>query len=76
MAIINGLQRTVCEWSYTAALQTANPFRDIDLDVVFTHQDGQTWTVPAFWSGGQTWRIRFAPPLLQHRRRRAAWSDG
>jgi hypothetical protein len=63
MATIYGTQRNVCEWSYTAALQSANPFRDTDLDVVFTHQDGQVWTVPAFWSGGQTWRIRFAPPL-------------
>ena len=66
MAIIHGVQRCVCEWSYTTALQTANPFRDVDLDVVFTHQDGQTWAVPAFWSGGQTWRIRFAPPLAGH----------
>ena len=63
MAIVYGTQRCVSEWSYTAARQTANPFRDVDLDVVFTHEDGQTWSVPAFWSGGQTWRIRFAPPL-------------
>ena len=63
MTVIHGTQRCVCEWSYTAAHQTANPFRDVDLDVVFTHQNGTTWTVPAFWAGGQTWRIRFAPPL-------------
>jgi len=63
MAIVYGTQRCVSEWSYTAARKTANPFRDVDLDVVFTHENGQTWSVPAFWSGGQTWRIRFAPPL-------------
>ena len=63
MTTLYGTQNCVSEWSYTAARQTANPFQEIDLDVVFTHQSGQTWKVPAFWSGGQEWRIRFAPPL-------------
>src|SRR5512141_346919 len=63
MTILYGTQNVAGEWSYTAARQSANPFREIDLDVIFTHEGGQTWKVPAFWSGGQEWRVRFAPPL-------------
>jgi hypothetical protein len=27
------------------------------------HESGKSWRVPAFWAGGQEWRVRFAPPL-------------
>ena len=34
---------------------------DVQVDVVFRH-GGQEWVVPAFWVGGATWTVRFAPP--------------
>lgn len=39
----------------------ADPFNDVDVDVVFD-KDGKTWRVPAFWRGGNSWTVRFAPP--------------
>ena len=63
MTNLYGIQHSVSEWSYTAVRQRANPFQEVDLDVVLAHEGGQTWKVPAFWSGGQEWRVRFAPPL-------------
>src|SRR5690349_7716148 len=56
-----GVARCVVEWSYTSEKAHADPFNDLELDVVFTDPQGQEHTVPAFWSGGQTWRIRYSP---------------
>lgn len=61
----NHLQATqyeALEWSYTSGKAYADPFNDLELDVVLTHDDGETWHVPAYWAGGQTWTVRFAPP--------------
>jgi hypothetical protein len=32
-----------------------------DLRVEFTSPNGKTTTVPGFWDGGKTWRVRFMP---------------
>jgi len=38
-------------------------FNSVELDVDVTDQStGTTWRVPAFWAGGNSFRIRFAPP--------------
>jgi len=57
-----GTAGQVCEWSLTASNSHANPFREVELDVVLTDSAGAVWRVPAFWSGGSDWRVRFAPP--------------
>jgi hypothetical protein len=51
------------EWSYNTGQHHADPFNEIELDVVLTHENGQSWRVPGFWAGGSEWRARFAPPL-------------
>jgi hypothetical protein len=38
-----------------------NPYLDVDASVLFTLPSGRKKRIPAFWSGGQTWRARFAP---------------
>lgn len=38
-----------------------NPYLDVDLDVVFTGPESEQVHRPAFWDGGRTWRVRFAP---------------
>lgn len=38
-----------------------NPFQTIDLVVTFTSPTGEKRTVPAFWDGGTTWKVRFSP---------------
>jgi len=41
----------------------ADPFNDITLDVTFTGPNNTTIVMPAFWDGGYTWKVRFAPTL-------------
>jgi len=38
-----------------------NPYRDVQLRVGFTQGD-RAILVPAFWDGGDTYRLRFSPP--------------
>jgi len=51
----------VVEFSQTSTSPYADPFNEIEVDVVFS-KAGQTWRVPAFWVGDQEWKVRFAPP--------------
>jgi len=55
--------RCVTEWAYTSGKAYADPFNDVELDVVFTDPQGREQRVPAFWAGEQTWRVRYAPPV-------------
>ena len=41
--------------------QKEQSFNDITLDVTFSGPDNTTMVVPAFWDGGNTWKVRFAP---------------
>lgn len=51
-----------CEIVLQSEQKYADPFTNLELDLVFTHENGEAWRVPAFWSGGRQWRVRFAPP--------------
>jgi hypothetical protein len=48
------------EWSFTSSKAYADPFLDVELDVVVSDPQGRSLRVPAFWAGGQTWRARYA----------------
>ncbi len=38
-----------------------NPYTDVDVDLILT--DGNvTYTIPGFWDGGYTWKVRFMCP--------------
>lgn len=54
------MQNCPTEWSYRSGRQYADPFNEVDLDVVFTGPSGRQDRVPAFWSGGSIWRVRYA----------------
>lgn len=56
----------------------ANPYVDVDVWASFRHDDGTTLVRPAFWDGGSTWRVRFAPPKAGtwHWRSRSVPRDG
>lgn len=45
-----------------AAHTYANPYTDVDVSATFIGPRGQSLTMPGFWDGGDTWRVRFAPP--------------
>jgi hypothetical protein len=53
--------RCVTEWAYTSGKAYADPFNEVELDVVFTDPQGRDQRVPAFWAGEQSWRVRYSP---------------
>ena len=50
------------EQSLTSTQPHDDPFGGVAVDVVFT-TGTQAWKVPAFWAGGDSWTVRFAPPV-------------
>ncbi len=50
------------EFEFTAATAYPNPYTDVEVWAEFTDESGAVLRRPAFWDGGQTWRVRFAPP--------------
>ena len=56
-------QYRVAEFSFQANLSPSvnNPGYDITFEATFTGPGNLTYTVPGFWDGGQTWRVRFNP---------------
>src|SRR5579862_9417370 len=52
----NGIAGCVAEWSYSSGKPYADPFNDVELDVIFTGPAGEEQRVPAFWAGEQSWR--------------------
>jgi hypothetical protein len=50
------------EWSYASGKQYSDPFNQVDVDVIISTPYGQEERLPAFWSGGNIWRARYAPP--------------
>jgi len=50
------------ELTLTADRQYANGYTDIEVWADFTHENGRALRRPAFWDGGRTWKVRFAPP--------------
>jgi hypothetical protein len=51
------------EWSIVSGKQYSDPFNQVEVDAVITLPSGKEERVPAFWAGGSTWRVRYAPPL-------------
>ena len=43
-----------------AARPHADPFNELTVDAVFTEPGGATERVPAFWAGGELWKVRYA----------------
>jgi hypothetical protein len=56
-----GTQNCAAEWGYCSGKAYADPFNEIELDVVLVDPAGKEWRVPAFWAGANEWRVRFAP---------------
>ena len=56
------MQWTTYEITLKSNVPAVNPYTDIDIRAIFTNSRGDTLVRPAFWDGGETWKIRFAPP--------------
>jgi hypothetical protein len=52
------------EVTLTAARTYSDPFNQVTLDAVFVDPSGHELRVPAFWDGGQIWKVRYASPLI------------
>lgn len=68
-------QNCMTEWSYSSGRTYGDPFNDLQLDVLFTDPDGEEHTVPAFWAGDQTWRVRYASRKIGTHHYRTVCSD-
>lgn len=55
---------TTTEIALTTAVQYNNPYTEVAVNAVFEGPEGQKRTVPAFWDGGDTWKIRFSPDMV------------
>jgi hypothetical protein len=47
------------EWTFESNKSYADPFNDVELDVIFKSASGRTLRVPTFWSDHGVWRVRF-----------------
>jgi hypothetical protein len=54
-------RRTVGEWELSSSYPYANPFTDVRIDATFTSPSGKVHTMPGFYDGHGTWRVRFNP---------------
>ena len=70
-----GTVNCVSEWSFRSHKTYSDPFNQVELDVVFTDPQGKEQRVPAFWSGGQVWRIRYSPHVAGKYTYRSICSD-
>ena len=49
------------ELEFTSSITYEDPVFEAELDVIFTNTDtGTTFTMPAFWDGGTSWKVRYA----------------
>jgi len=53
-------QNRMAEWSFASKKEYVDPFNEVEVSGVFVHPDGSEKAVPAFWAGGNVWRVRYA----------------
>ncbi len=54
---------TVWELGFRSDRSYADPFAEVELDVLFRDPAGVERRVPAFWAGDDGWRVRYSSPL-------------
>jgi hypothetical protein len=60
-AVLRVQQWQAVEITLTSSVKYMDPFQDVDVTATFTGPDKKTIIRPAFWDGGATWKVRFAP---------------
>lgn len=63
------------EVSFISEKQYDNPFMEVVLAVEFSAPDGSRKIVPAFWAGGDEWKVRYATPIVGTHVYRSLCSD-
>ena len=59
---IHGFTYRSTEWPLVSGKRYPDPFNHLTVDVDVSDEKGRIWRVPAYWAGGDEWRVRFAPP--------------
>lgn len=72
---LQGTVHRVAEWTFASEKTYADPFNEVELDLLITAPDKTVSRVPAFWAGAQKWRVRFAPTQAGVHRFRTECSD-
>lgn len=62
MAITKVEQWTTFEVQLTSEKKYTNPYTDVEVWAEFENDKGLVIKRPAFWDGGQNWKVRFSPP--------------
>ena len=62
------------ELAFESEKTYADPFQDVTLDLLL-YGNGLLYTVPGFWDGGNTWRVRFVCPAAGEWQCRTVCSD-
>jgi hypothetical protein len=57
-------QNEVFECSFTSSTTYADPFHEVNFEIVFTAPEGSEITVPGFWAGGNDFKARFSSPQV------------
>jgi hypothetical protein len=55
------LCHTVGEWAVQSRRCYQNPFAEAEVEATFTGPSHQAFTIPGFYDGDNTWRVRFNP---------------
>ena len=64
-----------CEIGLHSTKNYENPFLDVEIEAVFTHEDGGVISLPGFWNGGNEWKVRFTAERPGQWRYRITCSD-
>lgn len=54
----------IAELSFAAQVPHDDPFNTVTLDAIFTAPSGKELRIPAFWAGGNVWKVRYASPEI------------
>lgn len=54
----------IFEQSFTQSGSYENPYTEVTATATFIEPDGRSRSIPLFWDGGNTWKVRFSPDAL------------
>lgn len=57
-------QWKVVEITLTSSKAYSDPFNQVEVSATFSGPRGKVIVRPAFWDGGRTWKVRFAPTVI------------
>jgi hypothetical protein len=73
--VVKSAANLFLEIAFRASRAHADPFNDLTLDVLFTDPTGVARRVPAFWDGGNVWKVRYAAGVVGTHAYRTECSD-